>query len=49
MATREWSAPQEGKCKFLQPSVDYLGHQVDAEGMHTMVSKLRATVHARVL
>ena len=34
------------KCRFLQPSVDFLGHHVDAEGIHTTEDKLRATVQA---
>ena len=34
------------KCEFLQPSVDYLGHCIDAQGLHTMSSKLEAIVQA---
>ena len=34
------------KCRFLQPSVDFLGHRVDAEGIHTTEDKLRAIVQA---
>jgi len=30
------------KCEFLRPSVDYLGHRIDAEGLHAMPSKLQA-------
>ena len=34
------------KCRFLQPSVDFLGHRVDAEGIHATEDKLRAIVQA---
>ena len=34
------------KCKFLQPAVEYLGHKIDAEGLHTMANKLEAIVQA---
>ena len=34
------------KCEFLQSSVDYLGHRIDAQGLHTMSSKLDAIVQA---
>jgi len=34
------------KCRFLQPSVDFLGHRVDAEGIHTTEDKLQAIVQA---
>ena len=34
------------KCAFLQTSVEYLGHQVDADGLHTLDSKLQAVVEA---
>ena len=34
------------KCAFLQASVEYLGHQVDADGLHTLDSKLQAVVDA---
>ena len=25
-----------GKCKFMQPTVEYLGYQVDAQGIHAI-------------
>ena len=34
------------KCEFLKPSVDYLGHHIDAQGLHTMSCKLDAIVQA---
>ena len=30
------------KCAFLQSSVEYLGHRIDAQGLHTAESKRRA-------
>ena len=30
------------KCRFLQDSVEYLGHKIDAQGLHTTDSKLQA-------
>jgi len=32
----------KGKCKFLQSSVTYLGHVIDAEGLHPTEDKLKA-------
>ena len=34
------------KCYFLRESVEYLGHRVDAEGLHTLPSKVKAIVDA---
>ena len=34
------------KCAFLQPSVEYLGHKVDAEGLHALPSKVEAILQA---
>ncbi len=34
------------KCFFMQSSVEYLGHLVDANGLHTLPSKVEAIVHA---
>ena len=34
------------KCEFLKSSVEYLGHRIDAEGLHAMPSKLQAIVQA---
>ena len=30
------------KCKFLAPSVDYLGHRIDADGLHPLQEKVKA-------
>lgn len=30
------------KCRFVQPSVNFLGHCVDADGIHTTEDKLQA-------
>ena len=37
---------KKNKCEFLQPLVEYLGHQVDADGLHTLPSKVSAIVQA---
>ena len=37
---------KQEKCKFLQPAVEYLGHKIDAEGLHALPSKIEAIVHA---
>ena len=34
------------KCRFLQPSVIFLGHRIDAEGLHPTEEKLKAIVEA---
>ena len=34
------------KCRFLQDSVEYLGHRIDAHGLHTTDSKLKAITEA---
>ena len=33
---------RQEKCRFWQDSVEYLGHLIDAKGLHTTDSKLRA-------
>ena len=37
---------KKSKCEFMQPSVNYLGHRIDAQGLHTMPAKLDAIVQA---
>lgn len=37
---------RKSKCAFLQPSVEYLGHQIDAEGQRATIEKLQAILHA---
>ena len=32
----------KAKCSFKKPSVDYLGHQVDAEGLNTTADRVAA-------
>ena len=34
------------KCRFLQSSVSFLGHRIDAEGIHPLDDKLQAIVQA---
>ena len=38
--------PRNPSASFLKPSVDYLWHHVDAQGLHTMSCKLDAIVQA---
>lgn len=37
---------KKDKCRFMQPSVEYLGHPVDAVGIRPLPSKLEAIVNA---
>jgi len=37
---------KEEKCSFMQDSVDYLGHHIDAQGVHTASSKVEAITKA---
>ena len=37
---------KKNKCHFCQPLVEYLGHQVDADGLHTLPSKVAAIVQS---
>ena len=39
---------QLGKCAFMQDSVEYLGYQIDAEGVHPTQDKLEAILNAPV-
>jgi len=39
---------KKSKCAFMQESVDYLGHRVDAEGLHTSTEKVEAIQRAPV-
>ena len=34
------------KCTFMSPSVIYLGHKIDAEGLHPVADKVKAIVDA---
>ena len=34
------------KCEFMNPSVSYLGHRIDAEGLHPLPDKVQAIVDA---
>jgi hypothetical protein len=34
------------KCKFMQPSVTYLGHKIDASGLHATGPKVEAVLNA---
>ena len=34
------------KCTFLKPSVEYLGHRIDAEGLHPIPDKVKAVKEA---
>lgn len=34
------------KCEFMVPSVQYLGHRIDAQGLHPLQEKVRAIVEA---
>ena len=37
---------KKGKCQFLQDSVEYLVHCIDAQGVHTSEKKVKAIVEA---
>ena len=37
---------QRSKCKFLQPSLEYLGFWIDAQGLHPLASKVEAIEQA---
>ena len=34
------------KCAFMVDSVDYVGHQIDASGLHTLLDKVKAVQEA---
>lgn len=34
------------KCGFMLPSVEYLGHTISAEGLHSMLEKIQAITAA---
>jgi len=36
----------KAKCVFAKPSVEYMGHQVDSEGLHPVAEKVQAVVDA---
>ena len=33
---------KQSKCKFMQPSVTYLGHVIDADGLRPLSERVRA-------
>ena len=37
---------KRAKCSFMAPAVEYLGHRIDASGLHTTDEKVRAIVQA---
>ena len=37
---------KRAKCEFMKLSVDYLGHSIDSEGLHTLPSKVEAIQQA---
>ena len=37
---------KRSKCAFMQHSVEYLGYQIDAEGLHTTTGKVKAILDA---
>ena len=37
------------KCKFSQESMEYLGHRIDAAGLHPTKEKIKAVVNANIL
>jgi hypothetical protein len=37
---------KRAKCSFMQESVEFLGHRIDAEGLHTTQGKLEAIINA---
>ena len=34
------------KCKFMQPTVEYLGYRIDAQGLHPIEKKVEAIRNA---
>ena len=36
---------QKPKCTFAVPSVEYLGHVIDASGLHPSPNKVKAITH----
>ena len=36
----------KAKCKFMQPSVSYLGHKIDQQGLHPLKEKVQAVQDA---
>ena len=40
--------PKKNKCQFVAPSVSYLGHVIDSEGLHLIVERVKAVEGAPV-
>ena len=39
---------KRSKCEFMKDSLEYLGHKIDAHGVHTVPSKVEAIVNAPI-
>ena len=37
---------KQEKCEFLVPSISYLGHKIDSQGLHPLPDKIDAIVNA---
>ena len=38
------SVPESNKCIFMAKSVSYLGHRIDADGLHPLLDKVAAVL-----
>ncbi|XP_026142558.1 uncharacterized protein K02A2.6-like [Carassius auratus] len=43
-----WLHAEKGKCDFFKDSLEYLGHIIDAEGLHKSPKKVHAIVNAPI-